>query len=329
MMRSSWKFLALVVLAVTGCEPSEPATPSAPFTSHATLASLGLNLCATRRWSDYSSATPMTLTERAIDTASGGWSVTLLSLNGEAVDAITDPDARTKAKKLEKQLAEGPGRYVIRGRDFRIRNWDLFLANYGWSLISSDTTVAGRPVHVADVWPLNPGRPHYTVWVDQETQLTLKYLEFMPTGELASEMEVLELEWNPDLSGVALRPEVQKATADSQFWSSVSFQTFHLAYVPAGFALLASESSTLNGSIVLTQTFSDGVQEITFGQYDPYPLNPPDMISDTDEPISVRTTTSGARIQASFDLLGTALHVHSKLTTDEVMNVLESITPNP
>ena len=28
MMRSSWKFLALVVLAVTGCEPSEPATPS-------------------------------------------------------------------------------------------------------------------------------------------------------------------------------------------------------------------------------------------------------------------------------------------------------------
>ena len=79
----------------------------------------------------------------------------------------------------------------------------------------------------------------------------------------------------------------------------------------------------------MQQTYSDGVQDLSFWQaaeIDPTPL-PAEIAAGA--PVSVRVTTEGAQTQATFVLLGTQLYVHSKLTTDESMNVVESVTPNP
>lgn len=330
MTRSSFVLSMVLALASSGCGPGAPEQGDAPFKADVTAATLGLDVLTTRRWSDYHGTSPMTVVERVVEAADGSWAVDLLALNGKAVGDITDHAAQDEAKRLDQLLDLGRGRYTVRSRDFRIRNWDLFVANYEWTLISSDTTVVGRPVYVADVWSTQPGRPRYTVWVDQETMLTLKCLEFLPSGELASEMEVLTLEWSPDLTSLSLHQDVLKAGVDpAMFPALVTFQTFHLAYVPAGFALTTSQLSAVAGNPVLMQTYSDGIQELTFSQYaelEPTPL-PAEIAADA--PVSVRMTVDGARTQASFTVLGTNLHVHAKLTTDEFMNVVESITPNP
>lgn len=331
MMRSSFVLLAALALGGTGCGPNGSALPGAPFVADVSAASLGLDVRMTRRWSDYYGTTPMTVTERVVEAANGSWSVDLLTLNGKELAAITEPAAQKEFMRLDRLLDLGRGRYAIRGRDFAIRNWDLFVANYEWSLISSDTSVAGRPVYVADVWAKQSGRPRYTVWVDQETMQTMKCLEFLPSGELAAEMEVLTIEWDPDLTNVDLKPgQLLKANVDpNSFPSLVPFQTFHLAYVPAGFAPISAQLSSLAGKPVLQQTYSDGVQDLSFWQaaeLDPAPL-PAEIAADA--PVSVRMTAEGAQTQATFVLLGTQLYVNSKLTPDESMNVVESVTPNP
>lgn len=330
MTRSWYAFLLALAFAPLGCEPVEAPAEAVPFSAERVNGQLGQDVGMTRRWSDYVGSTPMTSTERAIETATGEWAVDLLSLNGKPVDQITDPDAQVSAAKLGKKLDGGFGRYAMRGRDFRIRNWDLFVVNYGWSLISSNTTVAGRSVHVADVWPLNPGGPKYTVWVDQETGLTLKALEFLPTGELATEMEVLALEWNPDLTGVELHAPLPKTAIDpATIPSLVPFKTFHLSYVPAGFALLSSSLGAVGTGTALTQTYTDGVQELVLAQYADQTPSPHVSAIDAGTPIAVHFTADGARVQSIFSVLGTTIHVASKLTTDESMNVIESLTPNP
>ncbi len=327
MMRPS--VLLALALGLAACGPPG-AQPDDPFDPVAAEALSHMNLGTVRRWTDFYGTQPMSITEQVIQLTDGQWSDELLTLNGKTPAQLTTAEEVKAFTDLSRMLDGGRGRYHVSNRDFRIRDWSAFQANYDWNLISTTDVVAGRPAFHADVWPVSNDRPRYTVWVDQATLLTLKVLEFLPTGELASEMEVLSIDWDPDLDGITLQPAQQSTLVDPhQFPALVSFKTFALQYVPAGFALVATKLGSLGQGPALTQQYSDGVVELLFAQYaelTPTTLQPG---ADPNAPVSVHSNFWGPFARTHFSIVGTQMHVHTKLAKDELMNVIESIAPNP
>lgn len=281
-----------------------------------------LTYIADRQYVDYVGAEPSVLVERFFR-GNGGFRVDLLEQNGKAPADMT-PEEAVAFAQLQKLFQGGRGRYVAEMRDFEIRDHELFLANYSWTAYDTPTSVAGRAALVAEVKPHRMDRPWYRVWVDQENLVTLKYEEFLPSGVLAAEMEVLSIEFSPDLSQVAFQPTLRTAPQEivrEQIGSFVAFEALVPSYLPEGFTLESCRISGLAGSPALVLSYGDGVQELLFVEYQELEASE----SDDGVPIAVKMAAYGPTVDADLRLLGTQLHVTSKVAEGEIMAVIEGM----
>lgn len=277
-----------------------------------------VNYVATRRYTDFVGVVPSTMTERFVrvdDVAT----VDLLSLNGVLPEAMGDSQ-RAEFDRLSGMLMRGLGNYVAKMRDFEVRDYELFEANYTWVELEGARTIAGREVRVVEVKPRRLDRPFYTVWMDAETLVTLQYLEYLPTGALASKMEVLDISYDPvSAPSEPVKPS-QHDVSMNEVRGLADFDVLTPTYLPEGFVQTSVRLTEQAGSPVVIFSFEDGVQELFMVQYPELQPTPQDG-----EAVAVGMSAYGATCDAAFSVMGTQFHTTCKLDEEEVMSVIEGL----
>ena len=316
--------MASAIAVLPGCGPSG----SGSFMGR-TVADLKksqmLTYVAERSFVDYVGTTPMKVGER-FHRSADGFRLELLSVNGK-VPGQMSAEEYGDFDRLDRLLAGGKGRYVAGMRDFEVRDSELFLGMYAWTVFEAPAApVAGREVIVGEIKPLRMDRPWYRVWVDQESLVTLKYEEFLPSGVLASEMEVLSIEYSFDTSQDMLRSLGRPGGTDldglEQVSSFVPFQAVVPSYLPEGFVLNACQVFPTPHGPAARFTYGDGIQELVVTQYADPPANEP---LPEGVPVRVGMTVYGSTVDADLVLLGTRVHVTCKVSDGELMAVIEGL----
>lgn len=323
-------------LVGSACSPDPSAPPSvaagAGFgTTAAVETSKHAAFEAQRRYTSFSGPAMTSYTERFVKAEDGRTKVELLELNGKPLAAMTtqaEIDAFVTTAAL---LLGGAGRYVAVGRDFAVRDVEPFLQNYTLSILTGSDFVAGRTCIVAEVRPLHNDRPNYMVWADAEYFTTLKFVERLPSGAVAAEMECLTVDFafNSKNEVFPESPASDPAEVSSTSLTSlVGFEVFEPSYIPAGFVFEGVNYSTIAARPILTWSYTDGIQELFVAEYAEIgtPEAPPPDTYPDDAPVHVRVTVLGAVVSTTFVIDGTQVHVKGKVEPDELMTVVESLT---
>lgn len=332
------------VVAVSACEPSSGSGAAAPevdsgsgatgplgLTAQRAESARSMAYTAVRRYTDFAGTTPRSHTERFTRVGDRS-AVEILTLRGWRRDQLVVAADQLEFDRLAERFRGGQGRFIANGRDFQVRDLGLLRANYSILVYDEVRTIAGRGAHLAEVKPRFQDRPSYLVWLDAETFVTLKYAEFLATGQLAAEMEVLEIDYDGDAvaleaSGPGAALGAQTEIAAAQAAPLAGFDVLAPLYLPRGFALVSTRIAHLAGHPVLAWSYVDGVQELFMVQYaeleggttQPVPPVPPV------QPVRVGVAVQGAATDVELALLGTQIHVTAKLEAEEVMTFVEGL----
>ena len=333
---AAWLALALAPSCWIGCGPGPSASPSTILAADSVGGSVLI-----RSYHDYAGTVPTGVRERVVLAPDGRSKVELLELNGQARADLTSPEAILAFDQLATLYGRGVGNYILKVRDFHVVNGDLFDQNYTWQVIATNAAVAGRPCAMGQVMPRSLDRPWYEVWVDIESHQTLKYIEHLPSGVVAAEMETLSVEFNVDTSGEQF-PTPQVGTSTPVTIDTIgSFLPPNFkawlpdgpgAYLPAGFAVSAIEVTTLVGFPTIRWRCTDGAQEILIAEYPELPQNAKAALSPSpDEPTQVNLMTFGAFTNTDFVLgandtdHGTRVFVLGKVEPVELQFMIEGM----
>lgn len=333
-MKPRFRFtaIALFLACLQACGPEPVAAPSwLAGSATTTVAPSALTFSAVRRYADFLGTDPKTHVERVTVAPSDQVLVELLELNGVQVGNAATEDEQRAMDQLAAQMAAGEGRAMLLYRDFRARDGELLAVNYDWNIISESASIAGRPALVVSLKPKIMDRPSYDVWIDFETKVTLKCVERMPTGEVAAEMEVLSIDYAPNLTGVAFPAPVHGDQVEvplGQVQSLAAFPLYFPTYLPVGFALRSVRTSVISGQLVVVMTWTDGVQELFLSQHavlgPPVAAPPEGQIPDV--PVKVEHLNAmGASREFGCSIEGTELFMMSKLDDEELKTVVESL----
>jgi outer membrane lipoprotein-sorting protein len=140
---------------------------------------------------------------------------------------------------------------------------DLLLQNYALRKLKTET-VAGRPALVIAVEPRHPGNPHKIVWLDTNTNLTLKTQLFNSAGELTEESEFSEIDYHPsfpphhfDVPG-GMNPVGPPAPV------SLDFVPKRPDYLPPGYILIRTSSfRDRHARLVAYLRYTDGLNTLS------------------------------------------------------------------
>ncbi len=276
---------------------------------------------AVRKYTDSTGTESASYVEEFIQGPDNRFALSLLALNG-LVPSQMNAAEYGAFQQLTALASSGRGKYLAKVRDFRIRDVELFFANYEFVVFDASEVVAGRTVQVANVQPRHADRPSYVIWIDLETLVVLKYREYLPGGALTAEMEVLEIEFAPDLSNVEFASQpVQTEIDPTQAASLVSFPVFELSYLPEGF-ILASTRLGAAGQPVLIRSYTDGVQEIFFAQH---PSLTAAVSGAEGFARMILHDVYGAATDVSVTMEGVDLHLRTKLDPNEAALVCDSL----
>jgi negative regulator of sigma E activity len=330
--------VAVLSLLAPSCGPGSSTPTSGGAASSgfggaaAAVAAKHAAFAAVRRYTSFSGVAPASYTERFVRAEDGRTKVELLELNGKPLASLTTQEEIDAFLTLQTLLAGGAGKFVAAGRDFEVREVDPFLQNYTYTILNPSASVAGRPCAIFEIRPKQIDRPSYLAWIDSEFFTTLKYVERLPSGAVAAEMECHDVDF-----AFNAKNEVFPASAASKpievstvAWSNlVPFRVYEPAYLPAGFALASVKFATIAARPVLTWTYSDGVQELFVAQYAELgtpEIEPPPSYP-ANAPVHVRVNVLGAVVSTLFVIDGTQIHVKGKVEPEELMSLVESLGP--
>jgi hypothetical protein len=156
--------------------------------------------------------------------------------------------------------------FIYRLRDFRIQELGAFLDSYSVEDLDQRVDVAGRTCERLRVRPVNPGTTYWELDVDPATGLILGTREFQVSAghsTLVGEVETLEYQANPNLSGVALHqdlPAVPFTAANAQ--QVLGFTPLQPTFLPQGFALARSEQLSQGGENWARFTYTNGGESL-------------------------------------------------------------------
>ncbi len=307
------------------------------------VAESGTSVVARRVYHDYAGTSPSGVTERLVVAPDGRAKLELLELNGLARSEMTSPEMIAAFDRLAQQYAAGHGNFALKVRDFHVVDLALFEANYSCQVLGDGGLIAGRPTFVSRVMPRVLDRPWYEVWVDVERHSVLKYIEHLPTGEVAAEMETQSIEFNADTSNetfpvLQVGPSIPVTLGTLASYLPQGFKAWlpvgASGYLPAGFVESAFEVTTLVGFPTIRWRCTDGVQELIVAEYQALQLPPPSTASAEGYTglTQVDLNVYGSFVSTDFALgtsptdRGTQIHVLGKVDPEEIELLVESLT---
>lgn len=198
-------------------------------------------------------------TEAVADRGDGCYSIEPLDVDSNLVDSFL-----FLGMQAERQA------YLRRYRDFQIHDLDLFLENYSIRDDGVSVSVAGRDCSQLVAESRLDGR-RYTLAVDLETALVLRYRETLPDGTLLSSMSYEQfgpVESDVDCFGNEITEQELLLRGDPS--AQVGFETWRPSLLPDGYrALSASKVRGPRGFDWFKLTYSDGIETLFFLQREP------------------------------------------------------------
>jgi len=214
-------------------------------------------------------AVPVEYREEVASDGQGQFSL----LISEVLSSMPDPELFTELQN-KRQV------FTYRFRDWRIRDYDLFLQNYEVTLLSTDAEVAGVPCVELDVRrAVAEPRCVYTVDVDPSTGLVLSWEERDPAGQRLARVEFETFELNADVSDLELVSRTFSGTTsyplDGDLQSVFGFQPLIPTVLPDEGARIEPEvDRMLVGSDVYARvTVTDGLEVAVLMSRKPSPKN--------------------------------------------------------
>jgi hypothetical protein len=186
------------------------------------------------RWMEGTTAKSLIYTELATGNGAGGFAIEPLELIEPAL-----PPAQANQFLVLQRNREG---LFFRYRDFALRDFDLFEANWSANVTGEVGEIAGRVVERLLVKRRAGGDRRYLVDVDSENGLVLRAVEELLDGTLVSKVEFQTLDLDPDFSAVsfhqALTNEVTLSTNLTSVARALEFQPHAPKQLPRGYELI-------------------------------------------------------------------------------------------
>jgi hypothetical protein len=264
---------------------------------------------------------PWTHTERVHSLGNGQFAI-------EPLDLLRPTVAQRLAQTFLVQQQQRQG-LNYRYRDFHVHDLELFLANYAAVDSGNKTYVAGRECAEFLVEKLEHGQRRYTVAVDLEHGLVLRYREETLDGALVAQMHYTSVDFAPDLTQVAwhvARNDERLLTEDANLAQILGFEPILPRTLPPGYRLVdrAVVKDDL-GRVWLKTTYGDGVERLFFVHGGP--LVPGPMAARWPEPDRVRVLDAAPWTSAQGNLSGERVIALGKVSAEALLIVLDSSRP--
>ncbi len=295
---------------------------------------------------------PVEWTERIQSDGSGRIAVTLLTRNGLARDATSDPAALAAFDRLAAQLVTGGGHRAFFQRDPLPDDLDRMVANY-WvtivELVRKPVTARGEPALTYLIEPLAADRPSYLLTASTKAgregfPLACEEHVTLADGSMrcVSRMEVTSLAWGAPSDFVPNPQPVVKRTALATLEAArnrAAAEGLDLLLprddaLPPGFELIVVEEVVMTSTANLARVerpvtlwrfvYSDGVEHIDFIEHAPLETMPQEF---ADNPLFevAFVTRFGPIASASLLHRGTQITVESRISTERFTSLLQSL----
>jgi hypothetical protein len=186
-----------------------------------------------------------------------------IEVNGNMVPASLE-----EVDRYNQQLKQGQGKFAVFDRGFEIHEPHLFLENYNYAIIDPNQPYLDRTAMVVRITSKYLDRSNFTVWIDQESGLLLKYIEDTLITNPLTMMEVTSLDLEPDFTGVEFyQHDILEEEIDRQAATQLGFEVFEPLYLPQGFYPMPMLKVDLKGILVLRLAYTDGIQKLVISQF--------------------------------------------------------------
>ena len=186
----------------------------------------------------------------------------------QALDGIEGIQPSWALFQLIQSMRQGQ---VAKHRDFAVRDQALFLQNWKLADPGYQDVVAGRTCQLYAIDRQAAGAPKYTIAVDMDTGLVLRYVEVDSRGRTLSRLEYESVDYAPDFTGVPWHDEAPRVQIDLEqsFLDQVGFDPLVPQLLPRGYQLQGAEVVEEGGVKWLSMEHCDGVNSLFFLQQFP------------------------------------------------------------
>jgi hypothetical protein len=224
------------------------------------------------RWTEGAVQHALVYRERITGDGTGRFDLQLLEL-------IEPPLPPNQANQFT-LLHESREGLFFRYRDFEIRDFDLFSANFSAVSSKDVAQVAGRQVERWVVQRRAGAERRYVVDLDAENGIALRAREELLDGTLVSQLEYESLDLAPDLTNVPFHQksngEIALTTSSFGLARGLGFSPHQPRHLPRGYSLheAAKLVDAKDGRTWAKLVYSDGVDLMFFVEAEPKPPSP-------------------------------------------------------
>ncbi len=290
-------------------------------------------------------------TERVKSNGKGQFQVELLTRNGVARDALTDPREIEVFDRLAAQLATGGGMRALFQRDPGPDDLDRMAANYWVSIVElgrEPITAKGEPSLTYLVESMFDDRPYYVLNVSTRKGregFPLSCEEYVKEGtgsRLVSTMVVTRLEWGQPAQITPIESPIVSTTSLATLDAArVSAAAQNVVLVlpkddslPPGFELVRIEEVSMRSEANVARVeqvvrlwrfvYSDGVEHIDFIEHAPLDTMPAGYVAASYFDVAF-VSRFGAISSASLLHGGTQVTIESRVSADRFSALLGSL----
>jgi hypothetical protein len=237
--------------------------------------------------------------------------------------SVAAPSMTVPQREIFEELQHTRQGFFFKYRDLRVRDVDLFVANYAVRVLPEPAVVAGVECVEIEAIPRAGQRRSYTLAVEARSGLVLRALERDVSGAIVAATTFLEFSRTPALDGVEFYAERYPGTPLAQAELPADFAPARPQILPEGYREVSSEVVELEGQTYVRRVYGDGLENVFFlERHDP--RQPLDASAPEPATLTVRIAVLGSfriaevvRGRGSFFVVG-------KVAEADVLGILRS-----
>ncbi len=178
--------------------------------------------------------------------------------------SVTAPSMTNLQREVFEVLQRARQGFFFKYRDLRVRDVDLFLANYAVNVVAEPVVVAGVECLEIEVTPRFGPRRSYRLAVDTSTGLILRSLERDATGAVVATATFLEFTLTPEEQDVEFYAERYPGTPLADATLPPGFVPARPQILPEGYREVSSDVVELEGQTYVRRVYGDGFENLFF-----------------------------------------------------------------
>ncbi len=241
--------------------------------------------------------------------------------------AVQEPALTLPQREIFEELQRTRQGFFFKYRDLRVRDLDLFLANYSVRVLVGAPVVAGVEcveIAVDARYGAIPGAPRsYRMSVDAASGLVMSTVELDGNGTVVASTTFLDFTRAPALEGFTPHVERYPGTPIDSATLPTGFTPARPQILPQGYREMSSEVLQLGSDTYVRRVYGDGLENVFFLQRQE-PVAPTGSVSTAAASVVVRMAQLGSFRVAEAQLGRGNLFVVGKISEADVLGILRS-----